>query len=297
MAEVPWQFGICILCLDKRKLTLEHIIPKQIGGQLTARFLCKPCNDRLGHEIEAKVRADPSIRLAGRKLSREIPDLAKAIEKGQPYVGLGPGGKIRGVFKNGSFHIRPTKKDNMPDVLPTAHARERLKGILARQGTAPAEIDQRLAQFDQAPNNMLVDLGNGLQAVRWSIDETHPALEGPFLSSAVLAKIAYEFLACHAGKAILKEIPQLTALRKVVWGISEQGIMIERMRTTVYRPLHGLAMEYEDDHAVVKICLFGWLVFRVHLNQLSLPTPHYVYTGELDTGEEYFAELPVASSA
>lgn len=294
MAEVPWPYEHCILCLEKRQLTVEHIIPQQLGGRLTARFLCKPCNDELGHRIEAEVRADPSIRLAAEQLRGQIPDdLAEAIRDGQPYTAVGPGGRTRGSFKRGRFQIRPATQDDGSIVQPTPDARKHLRRILAKQGVAEDEIERRLAQFDEAPDNTLVDLGVGVKAVGWGIDDIEPVLEGPFLSSGALAKIAYEFLACHAGDLVLQESQQLKALREAILRESEEGIEVERLRSSKCRPLHGLAMEHPGDHATVTICMFGWLIFRVHLRQVALRPPYYIYTCELNTGEEYCAELPV----
>lgn len=259
---------------------------------MTARFLCKPCNDELGHRIEAEVRSDPSIRLAAENLRFQIPDLAEAIRDGQPYIASGPGGTIRGSFKRGRFQIRAATQDDGSVVQPTPDARKHLRRILAKRGVDEDEIERRLGQFDETPDNTLADLGVNVQAVRWGVDEIHPVLERPFLSSAVLAKIAYEFLACHASDLVLGESPQLVALREAVLGESEDAIEVERLHTSKYRPLHGLAMEHDADHAIVTICLLGWLVFRVHLRQIALAPPHFIYTCELDTGREYCAELP-----
>jgi hypothetical protein len=62
--EIPWVADRCILCIEKRLLTEEHIIPNQLGGILWSRILCKDCNDYLGHSVEAKIKMDPTIRFA-----------------------------------------------------------------------------------------------------------------------------------------------------------------------------------------------------------------------------------------
>lgn len=186
MAEVPWPHGRCILCLGQRDLTVEHIIPRQVGGRLTARFLCKLCNDQLGYRVEADVRADPSIRLAAQNLQDEIPDLAKAIREGQPYIASGPGGKIRGNVKGGKFQLDAGMRENGSVVQPTPEARKHLQRVLAKRGLGPEAIQQLVAGFDEAPDNTVVELGLDLHAIRWGIDEIHPVLAGPFLSSAVL---------------------------------------------------------------------------------------------------------------
>lgn len=293
MAEVSWSHDRCIVCLAQKDLTVEHIIPRQIGGRLTARFLCKPCNDQLGHRVEADVRADPSIRLAAENLQDQIPDLAKAIREGQTYVASGPGGRAMGTVKRGKFQIDGAMREKGSVVQPTPEACKHLQRVLAKRGLDPNAIQQLLGKFEEAPDNTVVKLGLDLHAIRWGIDEIHPVLEGPFLSPAVLAKIAYEFLACHDGDLILSESPQVAGLRAVVRGDSEEAIQLEWLTSRRYRPLHGLAMEQCSDHTVVRVCLFGWLVCRVHLRTVGLLSrPYFIYTCELDTGEEYCAELP-----
>ncbi|MEW6771707.1 MAG: HNH endonuclease [Bacillota bacterium] len=71
-----------MLCLKEEPLTNQHIIPKQIGGNLFARFLCKTCNDRLGYQVESAVGGDPAIRLAVEHLRPSLPGLASKILDG-----------------------------------------------------------------------------------------------------------------------------------------------------------------------------------------------------------------------
>jgi HNH endonuclease len=45
----------CIFCCDKydeARRTVEHVFPEAIGGTLTLRDMCKPCNDFLGHSAD-----------------------------------------------------------------------------------------------------------------------------------------------------------------------------------------------------------------------------------------------------
>src|SRR5437867_1389851 len=99
--HVPWPYDRCILCLADAPLTVEHIIAEQIGGKLTVPFLCKPCNDRLGHGVEAFIKNDPTILLA----VPQIPRLARAILHEQSHIGSGEGGVVRGQLKGGTFRV------------------------------------------------------------------------------------------------------------------------------------------------------------------------------------------------
>lgn len=172
MSEVPWPYERCILCLNERELTLEHVIPRQIGGRLTARFLCKECNDELGHRIESRVRSDPSIQLASENLREQIPELATAIQAGETYLALGPGGKVPGSFKNGRFAVRSAEQDDGSLIHPTSEAAQHLRRILSRRGLPGDEVEQRLEEFAQAPDDTLVDLGVSVQAIRWGVESS-----------------------------------------------------------------------------------------------------------------------------
>jgi hypothetical protein len=58
-------FGTCILCLDSSKpLTNEHIFPEAVGGRISKYLLCKPCNDKLGHWVDAPYVDQKLIQLA-----------------------------------------------------------------------------------------------------------------------------------------------------------------------------------------------------------------------------------------
>ena len=84
--EIPWPGTRCILCLEEKRLTLEHLIPEALGGKLTSRLLCKECNSSLGHRIEGKAKADPTIRLLAKGLRADIPALASNLEEGQKFA-------------------------------------------------------------------------------------------------------------------------------------------------------------------------------------------------------------------
>src|SRR2546422_9209751 len=105
-------------------LTVEHMIPRALGGKFTARFLCKSCNDLLGSRVEPMAKKDPSIRYAIEALKDSIPDLAAALTEGQIYVADTPHGKVRGVVKKGSFRILAKRQDDGSVIQPTPHGRK-----------------------------------------------------------------------------------------------------------------------------------------------------------------------------
>jgi hypothetical protein len=38
--------------------SVEHVIPDALGGRLTIACVCKPCNSRLGREVDGPVVED-----------------------------------------------------------------------------------------------------------------------------------------------------------------------------------------------------------------------------------------------
>ena len=151
------------------------------------------------------------------------------------------------------------------------------------------DVDAALKRFDEAPDNQRVELAPGLAAIKWGIDRIEPAYDGPLFSEVALLKIAYEFLACHLGDRIFDESAAFTDIRRILTGAMEPRadvFSVEPLTTREYAPLHGIALVDGGPPAVVKVYLFGWLVFRVTLHRITVGPPHYRYICLLDAGEE-----------
>ncbi len=285
MSEVPWTRGICILCLEERPLTREHIIPEQIGGRLWVRFLCQSCNSQFGSTIESAVREDPSIRLAAENLENQLPGLMNAIREGLPYIGMGAGGDVRMRRRKGELYVQGGFQGDNSLILSPNHSREHAEAEARRRGYSPEGIAQMLRHFDDIPENVRAELMPGYEIINWRIDEVRPALDGPMLSKRVLLKMAYEFLACHVGGSIYERAEQLDIIRAALLANADPCMQVEELTSGRYQPIHGLALE-DDEHAVVHICLFGWIHYRVHLLQVRTQPPMYAYTCNLLEGTE-----------
>jgi uncharacterized protein YlaI len=161
--DVPWQHQRCILCLAEADLTEEHVIPSQIGGRLTAHFLCKPCNDRLGSQVESLVKRDPAIRLAVEHLKSKIPELAPAILHGQSYIATSEGGGTRGRFAQDMFRVDSRRNADGSLIQPTPDARQSLARMLTKRGLSADDLDAALARFDSSPMNSMIPLAPGSQ--------------------------------------------------------------------------------------------------------------------------------------
>ncbi|WP_081080136.1 HNH endonuclease [Burkholderia cepacia] len=78
-------YGPCILCLESTEpLTEEHIFPEAAGGNISKYVLCKPCNDKLGHCVDAPYVDQKHIQLA--RVTYKIPGKTGNIP--QPFFDI-----------------------------------------------------------------------------------------------------------------------------------------------------------------------------------------------------------------
>lgn len=297
--QIPWSGDRCIVCLDKGPMTIEHIIPKCIGGKLWSQFLCQACNSFIGRAVEAEVRSDPSVRIAVRNLESRIPKLAKEIAENQGYVACGPGGKSRGRLRDGEFRVTSYQAADGSLIQPTPEARKSMKAMLTKSGMKPAFVGVALEGFDRAPENERVRVAQGLEATKWTIEAVELDLSGsPLMNTLVPVKVAFEFLACHLGESIYDEAPQLNELRAILLGGKDgnEAFRVERLSASRYEPFHGVCFEGNAPHARFQVRLFGWLTFRVHLLRVDAECDQYAYTHDLATGTEHLSRIgPLAA--
>lgn len=284
--KVPWTADQCILCLNNGDLCEEHLIPECLGGNLTCAFLCRECNSKLGHELEANAKFDPSVVIAANHLASSIPALAKSLLDGHPHIGHSQPGPAKGYIKDGEFRVLSQKLVDGSLVQPTYDARSSLIKILRRSGCEEAPILDAIQTFDNAPENKKIEVVPGLEVVKWSIERLELDLSRSRLMDPLIpAKTAYEFLACHIGTAIYDEAQQLAEIRESLTNqlLNSDAIQVERLSSNKYEPFHGVFFEGNDPYAKVQVRLFGWLVFRVHFRRLSIQGPRFVYTHRLDS--------------
>jgi hypothetical protein len=275
-------------------LTLEHLIPEALGGTITSRILCKGCNSGLGHRLEGKAKADPTIRLLAKKLQADIPGLASNLEEGQKFFTTGPGPSSMGYVKKGQFNISSSKLPDGSLIQDTPLAASTLRKMLKTEGLDPQAIESALSRFVAASDDVLIQLSPGIEVVKWSVAGLKLALDGPMLNLLVPAKSAYEFLALHVGTAIYENTPPLHAIRRALTsgGLNERGILVERLHAPEAKPFHGLVFEGNHPYAKVQVRVFGRLAFRVHFKCLSVAGPRGMYTQDLATKHESIAQLP-----
>jgi len=276
------------------ELSQEHLIPESIGGLLTSDFLCRSCNSTFGHEIESAAKSDPSIRLAVRNLSAEIPALAEKIEEKQPFIGASKAGQVPGYIRKGQFRVRSKRLKDGSLVQPTEDARKTIETILQKDGYSTMLIRLAISTLDDAPENERIELVPRLEVVKWRLEKIEVDLSNSALMNPLIpAKIAYEFLACHLGGAIYDNAPQMAEIRDSLRLMEQESnaFRIDRLTSNKYEPFHGICFEGNNPHSSVLIRLFSWLAFRVHFPRLAVGGPRFVYTHRLDTGNEYIHQI------
>lgn len=275
-------------------MTLEHVIPKALGGKLVSRFLCKDCNSRLGHDLEGRAKADLTIRRLAARLQAEIPRLATRLEDGQTYVTVGPGTSSKGRIKNGVFVVNASKLPNGSLIQATATAAKLIQKMLAREGLSHAQIASAMRHFEEGPENVKLSISASIEVVKWSVTGLRPSPEGPMLNPLIPVKSAYEFLALHVGAAIYQNTPSLAAIRQSLRNgqFDAQHLAIERLHAPDAKPFHGLVFEGNHPYAKVQVRLFGQLAFRVHFKCLSIAGPRSIYTHDLTLNHDEVRQLP-----
>ncbi len=311
--KFDWPDAHCILCrveghpTPEGHLTEEHIIPRVIGGILTCNFLCKNCNSVLGWH-EAKLKEDPSIRLAIENLRDQIPWIYQRISLRQNFNGLSGGGLVEGFYRkdesNGElrFQVRASQKPDDSRVLPTDDARKCLPEMLRKEGKNDAEIELAIRSLDEAPENVRVEVAPGFDIANWTVNRVDPQMDGRQLlvrlgkggeevlvgAGIVLLKIAFEYLALHIGTNIFDCVfdPVRDALLRNDASLSPHRI--EWKRGPKVDPFHGLIVERKPSYVVVQIRFFSEVIYRVHFPQLTPGEAfqRYQYTHDLIQGTE-----------
>jgi hypothetical protein len=199
-----------------------------------------------------------------------------------------PRGRVQGILKKGKFRVRATQEPDGSIIQPTPKGRQHIEKRLRKSGADEVTVQLSLRRFDDAPDNIPIQINEKLTAVKWSIGPLTPALGGQLLKDEVPLKIAFEFLACHLYTAIYQGGAPLSEIREILSGgqASRDCYRVEPLRGESYQAFHGLVFEGNQPHAIVQIRLFGWLAFRVHFLRIAVGGPRFVYTHYLDRGEE-----------
>jgi len=290
--KVDFNFHKCICCLENPTDSWEHIIPECIGGRLQLKMLCTSCNNDLGSKLVSKVKADPSIRLAVSNLKSEIPELFEAIEHDQEYVTKDKNNNlIKLKYKNSKLEIIAHKKEDGSIIEDTKKAVRNLKKQLQKEGFSEDEIADKIQLFQASEDDKVISLTKSMRVVKRSIESPFPYLKGPPLDEKFIALVGYEFLSLAIGNLITHR--KLDFIRKFIKeGEKSQHLNIEHLMTRCYEPHHTIYPEFLETEVIININLFGWMLYKIHLNLGSpkIPSPDLVYLEDLKNKRTLFAK-------
>ena len=291
--NIPWAGTKCILCLRKGKLTIEHVIPRSLGGQLTCRFLCRSCNSRLGSDIEDSIKSDPDILQLAWRSADSNSRLARIVDS-HPQVGQTAHGPVHGFIENDEFQIFPGEQQDGSLLLDDAQ--EYFTKRLQREGRATAEIHKAIAKLRSLKENEQAEVSPGYFVTNWSVEDIRPDInKSRKMNPLVPAVIAFEFMALLAEDAIYGKEPLLSELRTVLLRRKQNSRVLNVQRLHASKAgsslFHGIAFEGSDPYASVQIRLLGKLAFRVQFHHWIVNGPRVEYTHDLKSGKHYYRVL------
>lgn len=294
--KIESEFDKCILCLEQPADSWEHIIPESIGGRLQIKALCSRCNNTPGSGLISNVRMSSDIRLCIQNLKREIPDLYESMKKGLPYLAKGNDNKlVKLIRKNGEFVVLSQQEEDGSIIYDSKKARKHIAKMLKKQGLPGHEIAEKIDSLKKRESGGTVRLSNNLRAAN---RETGP-IELCFvdlrekrvllLDERVIVLIAYEFLSLLAGKSIYDRC--FDCVRAFIkGGDKSESLVIEHLRFLSCGPYHEIYPQLSNTEVVVTIILFGEMVYRVHVKNIKLPSPDFVYAENLRNKKSLLAK-------
>lgn len=275
--EIPVKFAARVNCLAPEPDTLEHLIPASIGGQAEARMLCKPCNDRFGHQLDHELKRDPQIRFAVEHLRECLPNLHRRYNEGLDYTAQGSSGQpLRLRMKGGQLRIREARLDDGSIVSGMSSTLQFIEKELRRQGKAD-EVDQMQKRFLDSPYDELMPIGERAAVAKRSAQGIDLKLTPTLASDRLKLKIGYLHLAFLMSTSIhdlIEEYPGYFApILHAINGHAEipEHVEILSGMTREFQPCaHHIVRYVADSQSLaVEAQLFGVLKYRVTFLRLT----------------------------
>ncbi len=283
--KVAWNDGRCIFCGTTGGLTDGHVIPRAVGGRLSAPFECPACNGLLGASIEAQLTHDPAIRLAFEALGERLGPLRLRLRDRKPYINTDSDLVVRAVGEGSGFRVRDTTQPDGSLVKDRARARKDVATTLKRRGAGATEITAALARLEEAPAGELVELGRGVGIRNGSVTSFSPDFwSADLVRDACMVAIAYRYLALVAGRAVFAG--PLDGVRTgLLAGVVDDTVSVEVLAAQrPYEPWHGLVIR-STMPAAIDVRLFGRLAWHVTFTRVGLPDDYQDAAYRLDLAE------------
>jgi hypothetical protein len=129
---VSFRCAYCIRVLDDTCRSIEHVVPRALGGSLTTERVCRVCNNRVGQEVD-----EPLVRSFLVRQSRhryQVPD---------PRSGhCVPAPRLDGVWEDGTRGFLEFGGDE-------------IRGVVVSEAVRVGDAAWRVAIPDDAPDDLL----------------------------------------------------------------------------------------------------------------------------------------------
>jgi hypothetical protein len=298
--QIPWKTARCIICLREpqvddslSELTEAHIIPQSIGGELSARFLCKRCNSEMGR-VEGQLPRDVAIIELVRALADQLPDdlVRGVLQHAGWFADTADYGHLEGSENRaGDFSLRESETIRRDE-----NVRRQIRAELRRRDVPEDVVEDKVSEFEQAADGAELEITAGLIVTKHievsgvSFERTY---DEPLAPRAIALGIAYTFLALMLEDRVYQdELGQARdVLRRVVArkAAADDRWPIEWLRTASGpEPKHALAVVREEEGALVRIWLFREFVWDVHFREVAVPAEPF-YLLDVHTKEESIA--------
>jgi hypothetical protein len=285
----PWKVERCIICLREphsddplSQLTDAHVIPEALGGELSARFLCKRCNSEMGR-VESQLPRDVVVVELVRRLRGELPEelVGRVLQHAGWFVEHEAYGRLEGRdSREGKFALRESET-----IRSDENIRRQIRVELDRRGMPAEHIEATVDEFEEAADGAQLEIAPGFKVTK-HIDLSEVSLERtydePLAPRAIVLGIAYTFLAFILEERIYGE--ELEPVRELLRRVVERDTAaadswpIDCLRSSSpAEAKHALAVQREDGGIVVKVWLFRELLWNVHFPAVEVPAePFYL---------------------
>lgn len=299
--KVAWSDPRCVICLtvpsDGSPMTQRtdaHVIPRSIGGRLSALNLCKRCNSEMG-KTEALLAQDVSVRLLVDQLEDRLPaEVTRAVRYRQSFF---TDHEVYGWVEAGmdkQAELRPKESATLKGDENT------LKQALAeldRLGLSEERKQALREEFERAGPGGWIEVRPGYRIERlidWTDVRFKPSLTDPVVPLHVPVGIADLYLALCLREFVYAEelAPVRSALQEAMAGdtrAAEGYCPANRCGTRIVEPKHLLRAKTDGDAVQVNVQIFRDLVWPVRFPGIELPSEQTLYVLDVEYGSEVWA--------
>jgi HNH endonuclease len=299
--KVAWSDPRCIICLSvpstdapMTQRTDAHVIPKSIGGKLSALNLCKRCNSDMG-KTEALLAQDVSVRLLVDQLEDRLPaEVTQAVRYRQSFF---TDHEVFGRVEAGMDKQAELRPKESATIKGDANTLKQALAELDRLGVSEERKQKLREEFEQAGPGEWINVRPGYRLQRligWTDVRFKPSLTDPIVPLHVPVGIAYLYLAlCLRERAYAAELDSVrSALKEAMAGnthAADAYCPANRCGTRIVEPAHLVRAKTDDDAVQVNVQLFRDLAWPIRFPGIKLAGEQTLYVLDVEHGTEMWA--------